>query len=392
MDDLNRYREWIVRTALPAWASGGFDPDAGRFRERLDAAGAPLDVPHRSMVQARQIYVFAHACDLGWFPEGGPIAERAMASLVRDFCHASGGQASFAFSVTARGQVASAVRDAYAHAFVLFAIAWLYRVTGADALMRLAGETNAFVRARLFDATHGGVFDSDPVASRDKRQNPLMHLLEAYLALERAAPGRGYLRDAAELVALFRARLLSREHGVVLEHFAEDWSTHPSPEKADVFEPGHHFEWVWLLREYEELSGEDLAVTGDRLYRVARERGVAPSGLVYDEVATDLSVRKPSHRVWPHTEGIKAAAARHGRGDAEAAGFARLMARGLFDTFLDRPFAGGWVDHVGPAGEPLVDYVPASSLYHLFFAAAEAARGLPADVAASPDAPGPRTR
>jgi mannose/cellobiose epimerase-like protein (N-acyl-D-glucosamine 2-epimerase family) len=46
-------------------------------------------------------------------------------------------------------------------------------------------------------ALHGGVFDAHPVAAREKRQNPLMHLLEAYLALERAAPGCGYLEDAA---------------------------------------------------------------------------------------------------------------------------------------------------------------------------------------------------
>jgi mannose/cellobiose epimerase-like protein (N-acyl-D-glucosamine 2-epimerase family) len=49
------------------------------------------------MVQARQIYVFAHAAQLGWFPEGAQLAEAARASLIRNFYTSSGRQASFAF-------------------------------------------------------------------------------------------------------------------------------------------------------------------------------------------------------------------------------------------------------------------------------------------------------
>jgi mannose-6-phosphate isomerase len=383
---LDAYRAWMTGSALPTWATAGFDLAAGRFRERLDRAGAPVDVPHRAMVQARQIYVYAHAYHLGWFADGGRLAEVAMASLLRDFGDVSEREASFAFSIDpASGRAVSATRDAYAHAFVLFALAWLHRVNGDPALLRLADKINAFVKARLVDPRHGGVFDAYPEAPPGKRQNPLMHLLEAYLALERAAPGLGYLEDARGLVDLFKARLFSERDGVLLEYFAEDWSPPADPAKADVFEPGHHYEWVWLLREYERLSGDRLGSWRDRLYAVARAHGHAAHGLVYDELAAHegrVSVCKRSHRVWPHTEAIKAAAARHRDGDAAALPFAQSMARGLLDHFLDRPFAGGWVDHVDAAHAPvahapLVDYVPASSLYHLFFAAAEAAYGLP---------------
>jgi mannose-6-phosphate isomerase len=316
-DALHAYRDWIVGTALPAWAERGFDASTGRFRERLDVAGAPLDVPHRAMVQARQIYVYSHAHHLGWYADGARLADEAMRGLVRRYAVVDGDEASFAFSVDGAGRVVSAVRDAYAHAFVLFAIAWLYRVTGDAALLVLADRTNAFVKARLVDPRHGGLFDAFPAAARDKRQNPLMHLLEAYLALERAAPGRGFLEDARRLVALFQARLFDAGPGVLLEYFAESWAPHSDPARARAVEPGHHFEWVWLLGEYGALAGEDLSAWADRLYDVARAHGVAPDGLVYDELAAEpggVSVRKPGHRVWPHTEGLKAAAARHARG------------------------------------------------------------------------------
>ena len=93
------YLDWIAATALPTWAARGFNIEAGRFHERLDRDGAPLAVPHRAMVQARQIFVFAHAAGLGWAPEGAALAETAMASLLRDFAEDSGRETSFAFAI-----------------------------------------------------------------------------------------------------------------------------------------------------------------------------------------------------------------------------------------------------------------------------------------------------
>jgi mannose-6-phosphate isomerase len=46
----------------------------------------------------------------------------------------------------------------------------------------------------------------------------------------------------------------------------------------------------------------------------------------------------------------------------------------LTDTFIGKQTRGGWIDHVDVTGAPLVNMLPASTLYHLFGAAAEAAR------------------
>lgn len=97
------------------------------------------------------------------------------------------------------------------------------------------------------------------MTSLEKRQNTIMHLVEAYLALERSAPGRGFLHDVAALIAFFERRLFPTGRRVLLEYLTADWAPHPDPAKGRVFEPGHHLEWIRLLREYELLSGEDLA-------------------------------------------------------------------------------------------------------------------------------------
>jgi mannose-6-phosphate isomerase len=49
-----------------------------------------------------------------------------------------------------------------------------------------------------------------------------MHLLEASIALEIAAPGRGYLERAKKLIEIFKTRLFLADPGVLLEYFAED--------------------------------------------------------------------------------------------------------------------------------------------------------------------------
>jgi mannose-6-phosphate isomerase len=211
-----------------------------------------------------------------------------------------------------------------------------------------------------------------------------MHLLEAYLPMERSAPGRGYLQDADALVSLFEARLLGADRRVLLEYFTEDWFPHPTRRRGGSSSRGIISNGSGYSASTPPYREGTSMPSGEGLYREAREHGIGSDGLVYDEVATDMSVIKGSHRVWPHTEAIKAAAAQRTDGDASAKSFAGSMARGLLDHFLDRPFIGGWADHVDAAHRPLVDYVPASSLYHLFFAAAEAAKGFATTETASP--------
>lgn len=355
------YLDWITGSVLPFWAARGFDRQAGRFHERLDWTGQPMAVPHRAMVQARQVFVFAHAAAHGWAEDGADMAERAIAALLRDFARDEGDETSFAFAIDpASGTVCAGQRDAYAHAFILFALAALHRLNGDPKLLDTADRVIRFVERRLTDPQHGGLFDALP-APHEKRQNPHMHLLEAYLLLARTAPGRGHEERAAALVSMFRRHFL--QDGVLIEYFRPDWSV-----ARPLWEPGHHFEWVWLLDEYAALTGERLQPEMDALYRTAVQQGVAADGLAIDALAPDGTVLAASHRVWPHSEAIKAAAT---RGDQA---FAEGMAAGLMRHFLDRPFAGGWIDHVSAEGAPLVDYVPASTLYHLVLAAGVAAK------------------
>jgi mannose-6-phosphate isomerase len=364
---LKTVRDWTREVCLPYWADRGYDLSRDRFWERLDRHGRPVIVPHRSMVQARQIAVYAKATAMGWIA-GGEIAERAMMALQRDFAEIAGGMASYAFSIDPlSGRPLQTSRDAYGHAFILFAIANLHALTGDRELLNLADRTIRFIDHHLIDPVHGGMFSTAGLPDAEKLQNPQMHLLEAYLMLAEASQNDAYLDRARGMVSLFQSRLFDSTDRILPERRDTDWS-YPTGARP-TFEPGHHYEWMWLLTEFGRLSGTDMTQWQDALAQRAHRDGHASSGLVLDEVALDGTIVGSGHRIWQQTEAIRTCLARDPRQRATAERIAMLLSR----HFLDRPFQGGWIDHLAEDLAPKVDYVPASTLYHLVTAACQIA-------------------
>jgi mannose-6-phosphate isomerase len=194
----------LVGQILPYWASEEAVSDEGIFEERLDFNGRPIrSAPRRAMVQARQIFVFSDAAKTGQFTAGGELAGRATANLLKFYTEDGDASYGFRFSISETRQAVSNARDSYTHAFILFALASMYKLTGEQRLRLIIERTVGFVERCLVDTAHGGLYDSDATGSRAKRQNPLMHLLEAFLALHEAIPEGPYIEKAAALIELF---------------------------------------------------------------------------------------------------------------------------------------------------------------------------------------------
>jgi mannose/cellobiose epimerase-like protein (N-acyl-D-glucosamine 2-epimerase family) len=355
-----RFADFIVR-ALDFWSEDGFDRRRGLFAERLDFAGRQVaDAPYRAMVQARQIYVFADAARTA--PR---FADLALSTLDRTLTTYASPDfaAGCAFSLAPDGSVASAKQDAYTLAFLLFALAAAYRLAPEPRYLKAADALDAYLWSRLGDA--GGVCTDDASLGAGKSQNPHMHLFEAYLALYEASGAELYLARARALARLFTTRMF--QSGVLPETFARDWSPLP----ASTFEPGHHFEWIWLLARHDALSGEDHRAYRNQLWRSALQHGLDGEGRCCDEVSLPALAPRRSIRLWPHCEGVKAALVMTDAPEAQATLTAMLEA---LDLFLDKPFACGWIDRFDEQGRPSVDFVPASSLYHLYLAYSELAQ------------------
>ena len=76
-------RTLTIEHSLPLWSREGWDPSRGGFVEQLDIeGGADYQAPRRVRVQARQIYCFAKAAQIGWYPEGREIAIKGLDYLL----------------------------------------------------------------------------------------------------------------------------------------------------------------------------------------------------------------------------------------------------------------------------------------------------------------------
>jgi mannose/cellobiose epimerase-like protein (N-acyl-D-glucosamine 2-epimerase family) len=362
-----RFRTWMRDAALPLWSSVGCDPDGLGFEEQLSLSGEREDVGYKRVrVQARQIYVFSHAHLLGW--KGGLDAASRGYDLLSGAAARDG---AWPRRLDRRGAVLDDTADLYDIAFVLFALAWFSRASGAREPLARAHATLDWLERHMASPL-GGFFNTLPRQDEPRQQNPHMHLLEAALALYETS-GEARFRELADrLIALFKGAFLDGKTSTLGEFFAEDWSAAPGA-RGDHIEPGHHYEWVWLLGRYEKAAEVDLSGESGVLYAFANAHGVDPrNGLAVDVVNRRGETLEASTRLWPQTEAIKAHIAQT-RGEAQGQATGPIVAR-LFDRFLAPAPAGGWYDHFDARGACRSRSIPASSLYHLFMAFGEMAR------------------
>jgi mannose-6-phosphate isomerase len=373
-DELQTAKAWLIEAALPFWAGAGFDDDTGLFVERTDFEGRQLDVLLRLMVQSRQIYVFAHATLLGWF-DGREIVQRALQALLKYFATGRA-EAPFAFSVDAEGKVIDSSAGTYGYAFLLFALAWSRRLLGAEVEQATVSSIIAFLQSRLRHQSGQGFVDALPRRNLFLRQNPQMHMLEACLEVADAFDRAEARAICDDIVRLFETRLFSSRDQALVELHDDRWEI--ADPAAAVFEPGHHFEWIWLLERYRIATGRSSEILISALAQRAEREGIDNSGTVIEQVRLIGGERVISRRCWATCEGLKAAASdmRANRDRAAAERRASRFLQALRLNFLSGPFPGGWIDRIDAEGRPLLDYVPASTLYHLMLAIAEADRAV----------------
>lgn len=376
-------RPWLLERCLPFWAETARDPEYGGFVSLVDSSANPvLEAPKASLVQARLIYSFAHGTWLGAGPSSAEAAMAAFDFLVRHMW--DGEQGGFRHLVGRDGNPEAAgadpLKDFYDHSFVLLGMAWLYRASGDASALEWAHKTMAFLDATLADPINGGYFE-DNRRALPRRQNPHMHLLEGLLALYEATGQGEWLRRAGDVVRLFTEQFLDSATGTLREFMDGDFSEAPPP-AGRIREPGHHFEWTWLLLHYERLSGDGAVVkAAERLYRFATTQGVEKAGTVpgvaFDEVTPEGVVLKDSKLLWPQTEALKAFVARAELlGDGEAKALAESHLSSLFGHYFI-PDVGNWRNQLTRDGRVLDGTAPSRVLYHVVMGLSEAMRVFP---------------
>lgn len=354
----SEFHLWMTQ-ALDLWSNAGLDSAKGHFHEALGLDGRPMGRPARRLfVQARQIATFSRAC-LEGACSAPDLPARAFEAMERDYLIGPG---LWAQAVDSRG-THRGIPDLYGHAFVLFALGWLFKLTGNPRLVSLAKETLHGIM-EYFSLEVG--FATDARRDRDSlEQNPHMHLLEATLVLAEFTGDEIFLDVAAAIVRLLKDRLVCPATGLVRECFGAEWR-HELPSARDSVEPGHQFEWAWLLREYQRLTDVRTSdLVAPLIARSAAAGCSVKTGLVMQSVTTQGVVVAAGARLWAQAEAVRALWLVE---CPQLPDRRQLLSKIIGSTIgyhMDGAIRGGYIDTVDAAGRPLSQWMPASALYHL---------------------------
>lgn len=350
-DQVRAFDRWMRLDALPLWATLGVGLDGG-FHEVLGANGAPAGDFRRARVQTRQAWVYAVAGQAGW---SGPWRRLVVEALDRFEATNRRPDGLYRTRVSAGGAVLDDTASLYDQAFALLAFAAAAE-SGVDP-DRMAARAQELRAALAALALPGGGWRED--AGHPHQANAHMHLFEACLAWEAVEPGREWTAMADAIADLARRHFIDDDGGFLREFFTPDWRP-AAGEAGSLVEPGHQFEWAWLLTRWGRARGDAwAAAAAERLYE-AGSRGIdAARGVAIDELDDELDVRSARARLWPQTERLKAALI---LGDRVPAGHAAEALKGL-QLYLEP--TGLWRDKLEPDGRFVEEPAPASSLYHI---------------------------
>ena len=375
----NRLLGWFRDHALPLWDRHGVDRRSGGYFENISSLGPDRNLEvsgdvRRGRVVARQIYVFDVGRQLGWQSDiSNPVAHGCEYLFSR--LHLGDGL--FHTSVDAATHEPRSAFDLYEQAFYLFALAHL-NDTLADRYPIAATAARCLQRLRDgFGKSIGGFEESTP-PSLPLKSNPHMHLLEAALAWVDATVGltqRPWIELARELVGLCLTRFMDASSGAIREYFDYRWQP-MAGDAGRIVEPGHQFEWAWLLMQWSASPHSSAAEraacirAAQRLIDIGERWGVDPvRGVAINEIWDDMTTKDAAAKLWPQTERVKAWCAMLQRAEtaAEAERACQSIARaaqGLAKYMRTEP-PGLWHEECSPEGEFSIGPTKGSSFYHV---------------------------
>ncbi len=362
--------DWLADKALPLWRDKGVDHSGG-FVETIDMAGEPTRANRRARVQPRQVYCFAEAGRRGWSGDWRDAAEGGLAYFDRIFKQPSGFYGALADT---DGNLLDPSFDLYNQAFALLAFAYLGEVVPARKaeMIERSNDLRSRIEAHVKHPVAG--FEEDNPSRLPLCSNPHMHLFEACLASETVEgfDRVGWANLADEIAHLAMDYFIDAESGVLREFFDHDWAP-MAGEKGRIVEPGHLFEWAWLLLRWAERRGSaEAIVKARRLFDIGEAHGIcANRNVAIMTLLDDLSVADPIARLWPQTEWLKAAvrfAALTNGAERERYLASAARAAAALQTFLATPVAGLWRDKQKADGTFVEEPAPASSFYHILCA------------------------
>lgn len=347
-------KQWLLDYAASRWLDHGVDWKNGGFFETVDAQTLIASGSEKRLrTVSRQIFAF---CELHRFgsPKAIEVVEHGLNFLLHR--HARGDGA-FHERVTMHGEPIDARTSLYDLAFVLFALAKAYSVQQDPVLRTTALSLLDYIQQHMRHP-EWGFYEWLPVAE-SREQNPHMHLLEAALAWLDNDPD-GPFRALAGMLLDAVAQQLFQSEVSVLSEFPQS----SGGERAEIhrFEPGHHFEWIWLL-DWAALHDLSVPLISRALEERALRDGVSlQTHVPFGALTVPGGITEQECRIWQVTEWARAAALGLLQKTLEEdQRSVQLLAR-----FLNFHTPGFWYERCHSVdGNMIEEPVKATSFYHV---------------------------
>ncbi|HVK41333.1 MAG TPA: AGE family epimerase/isomerase [Phenylobacterium sp.] len=351
------YDHWARSAAMPLWWAQGADHVRGGFHEALSVEGQPRPGARRARVQSRQVYAYAIAGAMNWDGPWREAAWHGMDFFLERFRRPDG---LFRTLVGLDGKVLDDTAMLYDQAFALLGTATLHRVDprGAE-LSEVALGVLDGLQAMRHPA--GGFREN---IAYPFQANAHMHILEGALAWGAHGLDPRWDALADEIVEMTLRTFIDPDGCFLREFFDTDWKL-AAGDDGRLLEPGHQFEWAWLLESWGRLRGRQDALAAARGLYAAGRRGVDPGrDVVMNELWDDFTVRETTARLWPQTERLKAELLFGSEAD-------QLAAAESLRRYLAAPAPGVWYDKLRADGSFIDEPAPATSFYHILCACTE---------------------
>ncbi|HCN65221.1 MAG TPA: N-acylglucosamine 2-epimerase [Pseudomonas sp.] len=342
------FRQVIV----PLWQGPGWNAELALPYEALSPAHQPLPPQrYRAMACARQLYVFASLIDDPAFPAAEARAAALFRSLQSHFHDAEHG--GWFYSIDPHGAPLDQRKDLYTHAFIIFACAHYWAKVREPLVESVLNAALQVVLEQF--STGNGLYEASlnqdwASLGSGPLQNPLMHLAEAFLATLSVREDPTVLSALLALTDGMQQHFIEPVHNVMLEK--------PRGAVDNWFEPGHQFEWLFLLASSPLLRGTALHGSLDRAFGFAEQVGVDPqTGAVCGMLAPDGTLRDGTQRIWAQAEYLRALTLR-----PEGAERVQRQLLALQQRFL---YTGGWYECRDDQGNVSREDMPSTTPYHL---------------------------
>ncbi|WP_022706289.1 AGE family epimerase/isomerase [Paracoccus zeaxanthinifaciens] len=349
--------EGFASRLIPAWLAVAL-PQGDGPAPVIEALGD--DGPRTTLAQCRTVFALAHLARVADRRDLLDAAHRihGFVSL-----HLRGADWGHRFS---DGQGSDAcLRRSYDQSFALLSVAALMRAgsdrVGARDLHRIWD----FIETRLIEPATGALWQDErgPDSPDTRSQNPQMHMLEAVLEAHAATGDPVWLARAEGLAAVGLRHFVDPATGAVREFTGPDLQ--PTDDASGARrEPGHQYEWAWLLHCLADATGrDDLRKAAARMTEFAETHGLRRGGPLdgapFEAVDATGRPTLPEHLLWPLTEAGKLHA-RLGHADRTT-----RIADIIFGAYFAPDHEPRWINRLDAEGRTTWDAALTRLLYHV---------------------------